>query len=63
VHLGNWVLTAFVDNLSNSHTILNYQMSQADTYVTGITPPTVQQNQFTFRPRTFGLNAVWKVGH
>ena len=26
----------------------------------GITAPTVQQNQYTFRPRTFGLNATYR---
>jgi len=62
VNLGDWVVTAFVDNLTNTHPVLNYALSQADTYVTGITAPTVQQNQFTFRPRTFGLNATWKIG-
>jgi outer membrane receptor protein involved in Fe transport len=63
MNLGNWVVTAFVDNLTNTHPTLNYAMSQADTYVTGVVTPTVQQNQFTFRPRTFGLNATWRLGH
>jgi outer membrane receptor protein involved in Fe transport len=62
VNLGDWLLSAFVDNLTNTHPVINYAMSQADTYVTGITAPTVQQNQFTYRPRTFGLNATWKIG-
>jgi hypothetical protein len=62
MNLGDWLLTAFVDNLANTHPVLNYSMSQADTYVTGIIPPSVQQNHFTYRPRTFGLNATWKIG-
>jgi iron complex outermembrane recepter protein len=63
INVNNWLISAFVDNLTNSHTVLAYQMSQADTYLpSGITAPTVQQNQFTFRPRTFGLSATYRIG-
>ena len=55
VTVGDWQLAAFVDNLFNSHTITNYQLGQADSF--NPVPPTLQQNQYTFRPRTFGLNA------
>jgi outer membrane receptor protein involved in Fe transport len=56
VHLGNWQLSAFVDNLFNSHTITNYQLGQLDGF--NADAPHQQQNHFTFRPRTFGLTAT-----
>jgi iron complex outermembrane recepter protein len=62
--LGDWQISAFVDNLFDSHTIINYQMSQFDSYAyaLGIRAPTVQQNQYTYRPRTIGLTATWRIG-
>ncbi len=66
--IGNWALAAFVDNLFDSHTVTNYQLSQPDsanqtefpagsgTFVQ--TSPSVQQNSYTFRPRTFGITAT-----
>ncbi|MBS0580448.1 MAG: TonB-dependent receptor [Proteobacteria bacterium] len=52
--LGNdWQLALFCDNLLNSHTLTNYTLGQTDgTY-------TPQQNAYTFRPRTLGLNLTW----
>jgi hypothetical protein len=55
VTVGDWALAAFVDNLFNSHTITNYQLGQADSFNPNYLSE--QQNQYTFRPRTFGLNA------
>ncbi len=55
VTVGDWALAAFVDNLFNSHTITNYQLGQADSFNPNFLSE--QQNQYTFRPRTFGLNA------
>jgi outer membrane receptor protein involved in Fe transport len=65
VNLGAWQLSAFVDNVFDSHTVLNYQMSQFDSYNYALSgsAPTVQQNQYTYRPRTFGINATWRIGH
>jgi iron complex outermembrane recepter protein len=56
VHVGNWQVSAFADNLFNSHTVTNYQLGQGDGY--NPTPPHEQENQYTFRPRTFGLTAT-----
>jgi len=56
VHVGNWQISAFADNLFNSHTITNYQLGQIDGYSPN--PPHEQQNQYTFRPRTIGLTAT-----
>ncbi|MGB8693078.1 MAG: TonB-dependent receptor [Steroidobacteraceae bacterium] len=55
-HLGNWQVSAFVDNLFNTHTVTNYQLGQLDAF--NPDPPHEQQNQYTFRPRTFGLTAT-----
>ena len=55
VTVGDWALAAFVDNLFDTHTVTNYQLGQQDSF--NPKPPTEQQNQYTFRPRTFGLNA------
>jgi outer membrane receptor protein involved in Fe transport len=65
VHLGDWQLSAFVDNVFDSHTVLNYQLSQFDSYNYALSgaAPTVQQNQYTYRPRTVGINATWRIGH
>ena len=56
VNLGNLQLTAFCDNLFDSHTTTNYILGQTD----GTYSP--QQNTYTFRPRTVGLNLIWH-GH
>ncbi|HVN45148.1 MAG TPA: TonB-dependent receptor [Steroidobacteraceae bacterium] len=53
---GDVQLTAFCDNLLDSHTTTNYILGQTD----GSFPP--QQNVYTFRPRTFGVNLVWRSG-
>ena len=63
--LGDWQLSLFMDNVFDSHTIINYQMSQFDSYLYQLAgrAPTVEQNQYTYRPRTIGLTAVWRTGH
>jgi iron complex outermembrane recepter protein len=72
---GDWTAALFVDNLLNSHTLINYQMGQYDSYpgsphanppyvITAANPAgycltnacSVQQNQYTYRPRTIGVN-------
>ena len=57
VTLGNWAVAAFIDNLFDTHTVTNYQLGQADSF-NPAGSPSEQQNQYTFRPRTFGLNAT-----
>jgi hypothetical protein len=57
--LNAWSLALFVDNLFDSHAVTNYQLAQQDAY--NPTPPTVQQNAYTFRPRTFGLTATYRL--
>ncbi len=53
INFGAVQLTAFGDNLLDSHTTTNYILGQTD----GTFTP--QQNTNTFHPRTFGLNLIW----
>jgi iron complex outermembrane recepter protein len=57
---GNVQLALFVDNLFDSRTITNYQLSQLDSNNPG-TPPAPQQNAWTFRPRTIGITATLRM--
>jgi len=59
VTLNSWQLALFVDNVFDSHTETNYQLSQPDSY--NPTPPADQQNAYTFRPRTFGITATFHL--
>lgn len=63
VTLGNWGLAAFVDNLFDSHTVLNYQKGQADCFSPAgcAGSPSEQENQYTFRPRTIGVTATLRL--
>ena len=56
---GDWQVSAFVDNLFDSHRVLNYALVQND-YNNPAGPPPPQENDFTFRPRTFGITATMK---
>ena len=63
---GRTQLALFVDNLTNTHTITNYAQVQLDAYnpsflANPTTPTSVQQNNYTFRPRTIGLTATFKM--
>ena len=64
INVGAWSLAAFVDNLFDTHTITNYAIVQSDTANPAfdrLTPSSVQQNQFTFRPRTIGITATYRL--
>ena len=56
MYFGEWQISLFVDNLFGSATVTNYALSQP------AGAPTVQENAYTYRPRTFGINANWHVG-
>ena len=56
VNIGEWQVAAFVDNLFDSHTVTNYALGQP------ALAPTVQENDYTYRPRTFGITATWHLG-
>jgi outer membrane receptor protein involved in Fe transport len=51
---GNWGFQLFVDNLTDSHTILNYN-HQTDT-----DPATPAYRYITYRPRTFGIDFTFR---
>ena len=53
--VGSWSLAAFVDNLSNSHTLTNYNY----TIDPGAGASRLQR-AVTFRPRTFGLTFTFR---
>jgi iron complex outermembrane recepter protein len=57
VYLGDWQIALFVDNVFDSHRVTNYALGQPALV------PTVQENDYTYRPRTIGINASWHVGH
>jgi iron complex outermembrane receptor protein len=56
VYLGDWQLALFVDNMFDSHRVTGYALGQP----AGV--PTVQENDYTYRPRTIGINANWHPG-
>jgi hypothetical protein len=58
VYLGEWQISLFVDNLFGSARVTNYAQGQPS----GYPPPQPQENDYTYRPRTFGINANWRVG-
>jgi iron complex outermembrane receptor protein len=52
---GGWQVAAFIDNLTDTHTVTNYNFT--------IDPGTGDsrlERQFTFRPRTFGVNFTYR---
>jgi iron complex outermembrane recepter protein len=63
IKLGSWQVSLFCDNLFDSHTVLNYAQIQPDTFNPSYNPSlpnSVQQNDFTFRPRTVGVTAAFR---
>ncbi len=60
VDFGSWQVAAFVDNLTNAHPVTDYNYT--------ICPPTSAtcagsdrlQRAYTFRPRTFGITAIFR---
>lgn len=62
---GELSLALFVDNLLNSRTTTNYELAQLDannpSYLANPTSPTsVEQNAYTFRPRTIGITVTYR---
>jgi iron complex outermembrane recepter protein len=53
---GPWQVAAFIDNLTDSHTLTNYEISIDP----GVAGATRLRRDFTFRPRTFGLNFTYR---
>ena len=63
ITLGSWSVAAFVDNLFDSRITTNYALVQSDTNnpsFNRLVPSSVQENDFTFRPRTIGITATYR---
>jgi len=57
VTVGQWQLAAFIDNLTDSHTLTNYDFSINP----GLVPQATRlMRAYTFRPRTFGLSFTYR---
>jgi len=54
MNFGGWQASLFVDNLTDTHTVNNYNFS--------IYPGDASQleRQYTFRPRTIGLTVTYR---
>jgi iron complex outermembrane recepter protein len=66
VKLGGWQVSAFCDNLFDSHTVQNYAQVQIDSFnpsylANPLAPTSVQQNNFTYRPRTIGITGTFRM--
>jgi outer membrane receptor protein involved in Fe transport len=66
VKLGGWQVSLFCDNLFDSHTVLNYAQVQIDSFnPSSVANPnaatSVQQNNFTYRPRTIGITGTFRM--
>jgi hypothetical protein len=66
VTVGHWQVAAFIDNLFDSRTTTNYQLSQIDAnnpafIANPMVAPSVQENRWTWRPRTFGITASLRL--
>jgi outer membrane receptor protein involved in Fe transport len=58
--LGDWGISLFVDNLTDSHTLLNYN-HQTNSYGSGNNGAASPAYRFiTYRPRTIGLTATFR---
>jgi hypothetical protein len=58
VKLGPWDISAFCDNLFNKFPTINYAQAQVDPNALALRP---QENDFTWRPRTFGITASLRL--
>jgi iron complex outermembrane recepter protein len=59
--IGGMQVALFCDNLFDSRTTINYQLSQVDANNPAYDPavlPSVQQNAYTWRPRTIGVTVT-----
>jgi len=59
-NVGDWGVSLFVDNLTDNHTILNYN-HQTPSYTTGNNGYATPAYRFiTYRPRTFGITLTFR---
>ena len=63
ITLGNFQVALFCDNVFDSHTTINYELSQTDANNPAfniLVPTSLQQNAYTWRPRTIGITASFR---
>ena len=58
-HIGDWAVSAFVDNLTDSHPLLNFNHQTNSYYGTQLLASPAYR-YITYRPRTFGITATFK---
>jgi iron complex outermembrane recepter protein len=56
MQFGAWSVAAFVDNLTNTHSLTDYNTT-INPLVTGVSR---LQRDYTFRPRTFGITMIFR---
>jgi hypothetical protein len=54
MQLGSWSVSTFIDNLTNTHALTDYNTT-INPLVAGVSR---LQRDFTFRPRTIGITAI-----
>jgi outer membrane receptor protein involved in Fe transport len=63
ITFGNYQVALFCDNVFDSHTTINYELSQSDANnpsFNPLVPTSLQQNAYTWRPRTIGITATFR---
>jgi len=58
--IGGFGISLFVDNLTDSHTLLNYNHQTNSYYGSGALMASPAYRYITYRPRTFGITVVFK---
>ncbi|MDP9084659.1 MAG: TonB-dependent receptor [Pseudomonadota bacterium] len=59
-NVGDWAMSLFVDNLADSHTILNYNHQTNFYSADGSLGASPAYRYISYRPRTFGLTATFR---
>lgn len=59
-NLGDWAVSLFVDNLTDSHTITNYNHQTNSYDANGALLASPAYRYISYRPRTFGLTAIFR---
>ncbi len=57
--LSDWLVSFFIDNLTDSHTIINYNHQTNSYYGSGLVASPAFR-YITYRPRTFGITATYR---
>jgi hypothetical protein len=59
-NLGDWAISLFVDNLTDSHTITNYNHQTNSYDANGALLASPAYRYISYRPRTFGITAIFR---